>query len=302
MRMIRAGSERAMRSARRQMEGGVSAFVREAREAIIEVLASLSAAVDFPDEVEETLVSAQVSERCAAIAARLRDACDPRAGRIEDEGLRVVLAGRPNAGKSTLLNALSGADVLAEDRLFATLDPVMRQVELPDNRSCLLVDTVGFIKKLPHELVEAFKSTLEEALYADLIVVVSDVSSPQCAEQRTVVFDVLNSLGAADRPVLEVLNKADRIDAEGVIEPADAVLISARDGMGLDRLKQAISDRIAEQRHRVEVVIPYHRGALLSQIHDQGVVISEEYLAEGTKVICEMDGTLYARVMKQLEG
>ena len=225
-----------------------------------------------------------------------------RARREKQSQTVVALVGYTNAGKSTLLNALSGADVLAEDRLFATLDPVMRQVELPDNRSCLLVDTVGFIKKLPHELVEAFKSTLEEALYADLIVVVSDVSSPQCAEQRAVVFDVLNSLGAANRPVLEVLNKADRIDAEGVIEPADAVLISARDGMGLDRLKQAISDRIAEQRHRVEVVIPYHRGALLSQIHDQGVVISEEYLAEGTKVICEMDGTLYARVMKQLEG
>ena len=225
-----------------------------------------------------------------------------RARREKQSQTVVALVGYTNAGKSTLLNALSGADVLAEDRLFATLDPVMRQVELPDNCSCLLVDTVGFIKKLPHELVEAFKSTLEEALFADLIVVVSDVSSPQCAEQRAVVFDVLNSLGAADRPVLEVLNKADRIDADGVIEPADAVLISARDGVGLDRLKQAISDRIAEQRHRVEVVIPYHRGALLSQIHDQGVVVSEEYLAEGTKVVCEMDGTLYARVMKQLEG
>lgn len=224
-----------------------------------------------------------------------------RARREKQNQTVVALVGYTNAGKSTLLNALSGADVLAEDRLFATLDPVMRQVALPDNRECLLVDTVGFIRKLPHELVEAFKSTLEEALFADLIVVVSDVSSPQCAEQRAVVFDVLNSLGAADKPVLEVLNKADRIEVSGVIEPADAVLISARDGVGLDRLKQAISDRIAEQRHRVELVIPYHRGALLSQIHAQGVVVEEEYLAEGTKVTAEMDAALYARVMKQLE-
>lgn len=224
-----------------------------------------------------------------------------RARREKQNQTVVALVGYTNAGKSTLLNALSGADVLAEDRLFATLDPVMRQVQLPDNRECLLVDTVGFIRKLPHELVEAFKSTLEEALFADLIVVVGDVASEHCAEQRAVVFDVLNSLGASDKPVLEVLNKADQIDKTSVFEPADAVLISAKTGMGLERLKQAISDRIAEQRQRIELVIPYAQGALLSQIHSMGMVLSEEYLAEGTKVVCEMDATLYARVMKQLE-
>ena len=132
--------------------------------------------------------------------------------------------------------------------------------------------------------------------------VVGDVASEHCAEQRAVVFDVLNSLGAADKPVLEVLNKADQIDRTEVFEPADAVLISAKTGMGLDRLRQEISDRIAQQRQRIELVIPYAMGALLSQIHNMGMVLSEEYLAEGTKVVCEMDATLYARVMKQLNG
>ena len=128
------------------------------------------------------------------------------------------------------------------------------------------------------------------------------MASEHCAEQRAVVFDVLNSLGAQDKPVLEVLNKADCIEKTDVFEPADAVLISAKTGMGLERLRQAISDRIAEQRQRIELVIPYHMGALLSQIHNAGMVLSEEYLAEGTKVVCEMDATLYARVMKQLQN
>ena len=126
---------------------------------------------------------------------------DMRRARREKNGqITVALVGYTNAGKSTLLNALSGADVLVEDKLFATLDPVMRRVELPENRECLVVDTVGFIRKLPHQLVQAFRSTLEEALFADLLVVVSDLSSPHYAQQRATVFEVLNDLGAADRP------------------------------------------------------------------------------------------------------
>ena len=225
-----------------------------------------------------------------------------RSRREKQEQTVVALVGYTNAGKSTLLNALSGSDVLVEDKLFATLDPVMRQVDLPENRSCLLVDTVGFIRKLPHELVEAFRSTLEEALYADLIVVVSDLSSPYYAQQRATVFEVLDSLGAGDKPRIEALNKADQTQVSGMIEPADAILISAREGMGLENLRAEISRRIAAMRHRVELVVPYNKGAALSLIHQKGQVLSEKYLEEGTQVECLLDSTLYSRVRKQLEG
>ena len=228
---------------------------------------------------------------------------DMRRARRDKQGqTTVALVGYTNAGKSTLLNALSGADVLVEDKLFATLDPVMRNVDLPENRSCLLVDTVGFIRKLPHQLVEAFHSTLEEALYADLLVVVSDASNPQYQQQRETVFRVLDELGAGDRPVLEALNKADRAKiSEDSLEPADAIIISAQTGRGLDRLKEEISRRIAAMRHRAELVIPYDKGNVLSLIHNKGQVLSEDYLAEGTKVECLLDSALYQRVLSMLK-
>ena len=227
---------------------------------------------------------------------------DMRRARRDKQGqTTVALVGYTNAGKSTLLNALSGADVLVEDKLFATLDPVMRNVDLPENRSCLLVDTVGFIRKLPHQLVEAFHSTLEEALYADLLVVVSDVSNPQYREQRDTVFRVLNDLGAGTKPVLEALNKADRAKIGDEVEPADAILISAKEGRGLDRLKEEISKRIAAMRHPVELVVPYSKGNVLSLIHSKGQVTGEEYLAEGTKVSCLLDSANYQRVLRMLK-
>jgi len=224
-----------------------------------------------------------------------------RARRSKMEQTTVALVGYTNAGKSTLLNALSGSDVLVEDKLFATLDPVIRQVELPENRRCMLVDTVGFIRKLPHTLVEAFKSTLEEALTADLLIIVSDLSSPSYKEQREVVYDVLNQLGAQGKPVLEALNKADKADISDIIEPADAILISAATGMGLESLKSAIADRIAAMRTKVELLIPYDKGAALSLLHTQGQVENEEYTDTGIKVTCSLDATLYARIAKMLE-
>ncbi|NLF26609.1 MAG: GTPase HflX [Clostridiales bacterium] len=225
-----------------------------------------------------------------------------RARREKQDQIVVALVGYTNAGKSTLLNALSGSSVLVEDKLFATLDPVVRQVSLPENRECLLVDTVGFIRKLPHQLVEAFRSTLEEALYADLLVVVSDLASPFYKQQRDTVFEVLDELGCSGKPVLEALNKADRAEIDGVIEPADAIVISAKTGEGLDRLKAEISRRIASMRHRAELVVPYGKGSALSLIHDRGVVISEEYLENGTKVECLLDSGLYQKVLRILES
>ena len=181
-----------------------------------------------------------------------------------------------------------------------TLDPVTRRIELPDNRSCNLVDTVGFINKLPHYLVEAFKSTLEEAVYADLLVVVSDISSPFYREQRAVVSEVLSELGAGDKPVIEALNKCDKTESGFEVEPRDGVLISASNGIGLDRLRARISEGIAALRHRTELLIPYSKGAVLSLIHQKGLVESEEYTFEGTKVVCFMDAVLHARVAKEL--
>ena len=257
-----------------------------------------------PGETRLEVDRRRIRKRIDDLEAQLREIKkqrDLRRARREKTGqTTVALVGYTNAGKSTLLNALSGADVLVEDKLFATLDPVMRHVELPENRSCLVVDTVGFIRKLPHQLVQAFRSTLEEALYADLLVVVSDLSSPHYAQQRATVFEVLNDLGAADKPILEALNKADRASVGSRFEPADAILISAREGMGLDKLKAEISRRIAALRHRAELVIPYDKGGVLSLIHGKGQVVEEEYTAEGTRVVALMDAALYQRVLNML--
>ncbi len=226
---------------------------------------------------------------------------DLRRARREKQGqTTVALVGYTNAGKSTLLNALSGSDVFVEDKLFATLDTVMRKVDLPENRSCLMVDTVGFIRKLPHQLVQAFRSTLEEAVFADLLVIVSDVSNPNYAQQRATVLEVLDELGAGDRPRIEALNKADAAPEGAAIDPPDAILISAREGRGLETLKAAISRRIASMRHRAELTIPYAQGGVLSLIHSQGQVLSERYEADGTHVDCLLDATLYRRVLAQL--
>ena len=224
-----------------------------------------------------------------------------RSRREKSEQAVAALVGYTNAGKSTLPNALSGANVLVEDKLFATLDPVMRKIELPDNRECLLVDTVGFIRKLPHQLVEAFKSTLEEALYADLIVIVSDGSSEHCAEQRTVVLDVLNQLGASGKPMLEVLNKCDRLSELPLATPG-LIPISARDGLGLDALRSALGQRLGQLRRRVRLTVPYVEGAVLSLVHDKGQVLGEEYTDTATVVDCLLDGTLCQRVEKMLKN
>jgi len=253
-------------------------------------------------EVDRRRIRKRIDDLSAQLKEIKRQRDMRRARRDKQEQITVALVGYTNAGKSTLLNALSGAEVLVEDKLFATLDPVMRNVDLPENRSCLLVDTVGFIRKLPHHLVEAFHSTLEEAVYADLLVVVSDVSNPQYKQQRETVFKVLNELGAGDKPVLEALNKADKARIGDEIEPADAILISAREGRGLDKLQMEISRRIAAMRHRVELTIPYSKGNVLSLIHSKGQVLKEEYGAEGTQVDCLVDATLYQRVMAMLKS
>ncbi len=215
----------------------------------------------------------------------------------------VAIVGYTNAGKSTLLNALSGSDVLSEDKLFATLDPVTRRVEL-EGTPVLLTDTVGFIKKLPHDLVDAFRSTLEEALHADLLLHVVDASASDACEQYRVAESVLNSLGAADRPRVIALNKIDRLNGEHpVLDCGEAtrVDISAATGEGLDALQEAIRTVIESTKREYAFSVPYDRGDITALAHKLGEVVSEEYAEDGFTLRAVLDEESAARITKALE-
>ncbi len=195
-----------------------------------------------------------------------------------------AIVGYTNAGKSTLLNRLTGSDVLSEDKLFATLDPTTRAAILPDGQQLLFTDTVGFINKLPHNLVDAFRSTLEEAGYADIIVHVIDAADPQAEMHRRVVYDTLIDLGITDKPVITVWNKADLVDAGAVFRDfgADAsVKISARTGEGLAEFYNELARILRESRIYIDTVIPYRNTAFVAEIRKLGQLISEEYEEEG---------------------
>ena len=221
-----------------------------------------------------------------------------RARREKNKVPVVALVGYTNAGKSTLLNALSGADVLAEDKLFATLDPVVRTVKLPGGGEFLLVDTVGFISKLPHALVDAFRSTLEEALLADVLAIVSDGASDEMFHQHDVVLDVLNELGAGDRPVIDVINKVDLI--QQMPQWPGALPVSAKTGQGLDALLSAIRKKLRGVSRPLRALIPYAQGGLLAELHSEAKVISETYTDTGIAVEAMADEQLYGRLQRKL--
>lgn len=191
-----------------------------------------------------------------------------------------AIVGYTNAGKSTLLNLLTGADVLAEDKLFATLDPTSRAIELPDGRSLLLVDTVGLIRRLPHHLVEAFKSTLEEAACADIIIHVCDASDPDAAEKADVTLKTLADLGTAEIPVVTVLNKCDRLN-ENIPENESTVKISALKNQGIDRLLEVIANNLPKTAERMKLLLPYDKAGLAAIIRENGKIFSEEYTESG---------------------
>jgi GTP-binding protein HflX len=195
----------------------------------------------------------------------------------------VVIVGYTNAGKSTLENRLTDAGVLVEDRLFATLDPTTRKLSLPGGETVLLTDTVGFVRKLPHELVEAFKTTLSVVPEADLLVHVVDGSAPDPAAEIAVVRAIMGEIGAADRPELLVYNKADVSPEAARLAAADpaAVAISAATGLGIDSLLDAIGDRLRSQRAMVELHIPWDRGDVIASVHTHGEVVSEVSNADG---------------------
>mgnify|MGYP003213057794 FL=1 len=199
----------------------------------------------------------------------------------------IAIVGYTNAGKSTLLNTLTGADVLEEDKLFATLDPTTRSLTLESGQEVLLTDTVGFISKLPHQLVDAFKSTLEEAVYADMLIHVVDASNPDMDAQMYTVYDTLDKLGASDKPVITAFNKTDRI-IEGIhakdLRAEHTVRISAKHGDGLDKLKAVIEEVLRENKVYIERVFDYSEAGKISLIRKYGELLSEEYTAEGIAV------------------
>lgn len=199
--------------------------------------------------------------------------------------LSAVIVGYTNAGKSTLMNRLTNAGVLAEDKLFATLDPTARRLALPDGRHIMLVDTVGLVRRLPHQLVDAFRSTLEEALWADVILNVCDASNPECAEHIKVTNDLLSSLGCDGKPVINVLNKCD-LAPEMLDYPVigASVRISAKTGYGMEELLDAVSKALPSSRRRVTLLIPFSHGEILGEIRKYGEVISEKYTDEGTEI------------------
>lgn len=196
----------------------------------------------------------------------------------------IAIVGYTNAGKSTLLNTLTGADVLEEDKLFATLDPTTRNLKLPSKQEVLLTDTVGFIRKLPHHLIEAFKSTLEEAKYADIILHVVDASNPQMDEQMYIVYETLMNLEVKNKLVITAFNKQDKVDGEVILRDfkADHVVnISAKTGEGLENLQNVIEEVLREQKILIEQLYPYADAGKIQLIRKYGELLEEEYREEG---------------------
>jgi len=216
-----------------------------------------------------------------------------RKGRERNEFPVVALVGYTNAGKSTLMNCLCKADVYADNRLFATLDPTTRKIKLDDDRTILLVDTVGFIRKLPHELIKAFKSTLDEVVYADALIHVVDASDMEYEKHLEVTEKLLESLGVLDKPIITVFNKIDLVDRNSWIRPWNnrdkIVETSAVTGFGIDILIREIIELVKSNVFVADLLIPYEKGNIVAFIHKHGHVINEEYTGEGVRIKAEID-------------
>ncbi len=248
-----------------------------------------------PGETQLETDRRHIRRRIDKLSAELRE-LEERRGyareRRRKDSVQVgAIVGYTNAGKSTLLNLLTGAGVLAEDKLFATLDPTSRAIELPDGRNLLLVDTVGLIRRLPHHLVEAFKSTLEEAACADIIIHVCDASDPEAAEKADVTLKTLADLGTAEIPVVTVLNKCDLL-TQNIPEDSSTVKISALKAEGIDRLLEVIAANLPETAKRMKLLLPYDKAGLSAKLRENGKVFSEEYTENGVLVDALVDKLL----------
>lgn len=222
-----------------------------------------------------------------------------RANRARGNMKTAAIVGYTNAGKSTLLNKLTGSEVLSEDKLFATLDPTTRVLDLADGQQILLTDTVGFIHKLPHHLVEAFKSTLEEAKYADYIIHVVDASNPQAEMQMHVVYETLRELGVMGKKIITLFNKQDAPGAAGLrdFKSDYSLKISARTGEGLSELNDLLQKLLAEELIYVERLFPYHEAGKIQLIREYGQLISEEYTDTGITVKARVPKEIYPKVV-----
>ena len=222
-----------------------------------------------------------------------------RSRREKDNVVVAALVGYTNAGKSTILNYFTDSEVLAENMLFATLDPTMRKLSLPDGRNAVIVDTVGFIRKLPHHLIEAFKSTLDEAVLADVLIHVIDSSNPEMYSQMRVVDDLIQTLGCKAQRIIAVFNKC---DVAPPLSPrpegnyTDFVSVSAKSGEGMDELIELLHDALPGKKKEIEVLIPYSDSKTAATLHDGEVILEESYEAEGTKIRILADEALYAKL------
>jgi len=216
-----------------------------------------------------------------------------------------ALVGYTNSGKSTLLNALCGSNVYAENQLFATLDTTTRQLKMDDNDMILVTDTVGFIRKLPHHLIDAFKSTLEEAVFADVLVLVVDASDPYAEDHIRIVDSILDELGAGQKPSIVALNKIDKTNDDNRIRIASdrpVIEISAKTGYGLDNLKRYLQEMLLEVRTKVKLAIPFQDGWVLSWLYENGKVLSVEYDENNSIVEAELDKEAISRIKKYMVG
>jgi GTP-binding protein HflX len=256
-------------------------------------------------ESDRRLTRRRISELKRELKHVASERAVQRKARARSGVFRVSLVGYTNAGKSTMLRALTGADVLVADQLFATLDATTRTTELPEGRKVTVTDTVGFINKLPHGLVEAFKSTLDETRESDLLLHVVDAAHPQAREQMRAVAEVLGEIGVADKPQLVVHNKADLLageDATALLQRnPNALLVSAATGQGLDALRERIAAEAARGSRTMTLLVPYAHGEIAALAHEQAQVVSEEHTPEGTRMVVRAPVELAARFRTYVE-
>jgi len=243
-------------------------------------------------EVDRRYLKRRIATLEAELGRLEKNRSTMRAGRDRSGMVRAAIVGYTNAGKSTLLNRLTDAGVLVEDKLFATLDPTTRKFSLPGGESILLTDTVGFIRKLPHHLIKAFRSTLEETALADILLIVVDASDPEASAQLEVTEKLLCELGAAGKPVLYVFNKCDLGVSEIINDPGKAqnsVYISALTGQGMEQFTKKLEALVLSGRRQVEYLIPHERAAALNILYERATVEYVGYTGEGIVAIASVD-------------
>lgn len=250
-------------------------------------------------EIDRRLINDRIAQLNRELKEVVKHREITRAKRAKSEVPVVAIVGYTNAGKSTLLNHLTDAEVLEEDKLFATLDPTTRMLELDGHQQVLLTDTVGFIRKLPHHLIEAFKSTLEEAKYADYIFHVVDASNPQMDKQMHIVYETLDHLGVKNKKMVTMFNKMDQRTEEEPLQDfrADHILqISAANNQGLDEIKDLLQEMLREDKVYIERVIPYAQAGIIQLVREKGELVSEEYVPEGIEIKAYVPMEVYGKL------